>query len=49
MVWATNFFDFAFGFGAFVTPMVLALIHSRRYMTDSPSGTAATQACNPQT
>jgi fucose permease len=26
LVWATNFFDFAFGFGAFVTPMVLALI-----------------------
>lgn len=26
LVWATNFFDFVFGFGAFVTPMVLALI-----------------------
>jgi MFS transporter, FHS family, glucose/mannose:H+ symporter len=29
LVWATNFFDFAFGFGAFVTPMVLALILRR--------------------
>jgi MFS family permease len=29
LVWATNFFDFVFGFGAFVTPMVLALIHRR--------------------
>jgi len=27
--WAANFFDFAFGFGAFVTPMVLALILRR--------------------
>ena len=26
LVWATNFFDFVFGAGAFVTPMVLALI-----------------------
>jgi MFS family permease len=26
LVWATNFFDFVFGFGAFVTPMVLAVI-----------------------
>lgn len=26
LVWATNFFDFAFGAGAFVTPMVLALV-----------------------
>ena len=26
LIWATNFFDFVFGFGAFVTPMVLALI-----------------------
>jgi MFS family permease len=29
LVWAANFFDFAFGFGAFVTPMVLALILRR--------------------
>jgi MFS family permease len=29
LVWATNFFDFAFGFGAFITPMVLALILRR--------------------
>ena len=29
LVWATNFFDFAFGFGAFVTPMVLALVLRR--------------------
>jgi len=29
LVWATNFFDFAFGFGAFVTPMLLALILRR--------------------
>lgn len=29
LVWATNFFDFAFGFGAFVTPMVLAGILRR--------------------
>jgi hypothetical protein len=29
LVWATNFFDFAFGFGAFVTPMVLTLILRR--------------------
>jgi fucose permease len=29
LVWATNFFDFVFGFGAFVTPMVLALILRR--------------------
>jgi len=29
LVWATNFFDFAFGFGAFVTPMALALILRR--------------------
>jgi MFS family permease len=29
LVWATNFFDFAFGFGAFVTPMILALILRR--------------------
>jgi fucose permease len=26
LIWATNFFDFVFGFGAFVTPMVLGLI-----------------------
>jgi len=26
LIWATNFFDFAFGFGAFVTPVVLAVI-----------------------
>jgi MFS family permease len=26
LVWATNFFDFVFGFGAFVTPMVLTLL-----------------------
>jgi fucose permease len=26
LVWAANFFDFVFGFGAFVTPMVLGLI-----------------------
>jgi len=26
LIWATNFFDFVFGFGAFVTPMVLAVI-----------------------
>lgn len=25
LIWATNFFDFAFGFGALATPMVLAL------------------------
>lgn len=29
LVWATNFFDFVFGFGAFVTPMVLAVILRR--------------------
>src|SRR4051812_10880514 len=29
LVWAANFFDFVFGFGAFVTPMVLALILRR--------------------
>ena len=29
LVWATNFFDFAFGCGAFVTPMLLALILRR--------------------
>jgi MFS family permease len=29
LLWATNFFDFAFGFGAFVTPMVLAVILRR--------------------
>lgn len=29
LVWATNFFDFAFGFGAFVTPMVLAAVLRR--------------------
>jgi fucose permease len=29
LVWATNFFDFAFGFGAFVTPVVLALVIRR--------------------
>jgi MFS family permease len=29
LVWATNFFDFVFGFGAFITPMVLALILRR--------------------
>jgi fucose permease len=29
LVWATNFFDFVFGFGAFVTPMVLGLILRR--------------------
>jgi MFS family permease len=29
LMWATNFFDFAFGFGAFVTPMVLTLILRR--------------------
>jgi fucose permease len=29
LVWATNFFDFAFGFGAFVTPRALALILKR--------------------
>ena len=29
LIWATNFFDFVFGFGAFVTPMVLALILRR--------------------
>jgi len=29
LMWATNFFDFAFGFGAFVTPMVLAMILRR--------------------
>jgi MFS family permease len=29
LVWATNFFDFAFGFGAFITPMVLAAILRR--------------------
>ena len=29
LVWATNFFDFAFGFGAFVTPMVLAVLLRR--------------------
>src|SRR4029453_18633512 len=26
LVWAANFFDFVFGFGAFVTPMVLAFV-----------------------
>jgi fucose permease len=26
LLWATNFFDFVFGFGAFLTPMVLALV-----------------------
>jgi MFS family permease len=29
LVWATNFFDFVFGFGAFVTPMVLAVVLRR--------------------
>src|SRR4029453_6052558 len=29
LVWAANFFDFGFGFGAFSTPMVLALILRR--------------------
>jgi MFS family permease len=29
LIWATNFFDFVFGFGAFVTPMVLALVLRR--------------------
>ena len=29
LIWATNFFDFVFGFGAFVTPMVLAVILRR--------------------
>jgi fucose permease len=29
LVWATNFFDFVFGFGAFVTPVVLAVILRR--------------------
>ena len=29
LIWATNFFDFVFGVGAFVTPMVLALILRR--------------------
>jgi len=29
LVWAANFFDFVFGFGAFITPMVLALILRR--------------------
>ena len=29
LVWAANFFDFVFGFGAFVTPMVLAMILRR--------------------
>jgi MFS family permease len=29
LVWATNFFDFLFGFGAFLTPVVLALVLRR--------------------
>src|SRR6185295_15522410 len=29
LVWAANFFDFVFGFGAFVTPMLLGLIFKK--------------------
>ncbi len=29
LIWATNFFDFAFGFGALATPMVLGLVLRR--------------------
>jgi len=29
LVWATNFFDFVFGFGAFVTPVILGVILSK--------------------
>jgi len=29
LIWATNFFDFAFGFGALATPMILALVLRR--------------------
>src|SRR6185503_15184398 len=29
LIWATNFFDFVFGFGAFVTPVVLTVILRR--------------------
>jgi MFS family permease len=29
LIWATNFFDFAFGFGALATPMVLGLVLKR--------------------
>jgi len=29
LVWAANFFDFVFGFGAFITPMVLGLVFKK--------------------
>jgi fucose permease len=29
LVWATNFFDFVFGFGAFITPLVLGVVLGR--------------------
>jgi MFS family permease len=44
LVWATNFFDFAFGFGAFVTPMVLALV-LRRLERPPAAGDTRDHAC----